>query len=108
MLTCQLKLIRTKKRVVLSRKVLLEKDAVNRQEKEVLSNLAVGQSLTGTVRRIVDFGAFVDIGGTDGLVHISDLSWHRVKTPHEVVSIGDEVKVIVLKVDVRKSEFHLV
>jgi len=87
-----------KKRVVLSRKVLLEEER-HRQEEELLATLAVGQSLTGTVRRIVDFGAFVDIGGIDGLVHISDLSWHRVKTPHEVVSVGDEVQVTVLKID---------
>ena len=89
---------RAKKRVVLSRRVVLEKER-QRQEKETLATLAVGQSLTGTVKRIVDFGAFVDIGGIDGLVHISDLSWHRVKTPHEIVSIGEEVKVIVLKID---------
>lgn len=87
-----------KKRVVLSRKVLLEQER-QRQEKELLATLTVGQVITGKVRRIVDFGAFVDIGGTDGLVHISDLSWHRVKTPHEVVSVGDEVQVTVLKVD---------
>lgn len=87
-----------KKRVVLSRKVLLEQERRLREER-LFSTLAVGQSLTGTVRRIVDFGAFIDIGGIDGLVHISDLSWHRVKTPHEVVSIGDEVQVSVLKID---------
>ncbi|WP_378955518.1 bifunctional 4-hydroxy-3-methylbut-2-enyl diphosphate reductase/30S ribosomal protein S1 [Pelosinus sp. sgz500959] len=89
---------RITKRVVLSRKILLEAER-HRQEDELFSTLAVGQVFTGKVRRIVDFGAFVDIGGIDGLVHISDLSWHRVKTPHEVVSIGDEVKVIVLKID---------
>lgn len=95
-----------KKRVVLSRKVLLEKERL-RKENELLENLAVGQILTGTVRRIVDFGAFVDIGGMDGLVHISDLSWHRVKTPHEVVSIGDVVKVIVLKIDAKEKRISL-
>ena len=87
-----------KKRVVLSRKILLEQERHLRED-VLLATLAVGQSLTGTVRRIVDFGAFVDIGGIDGLVHISDLSWHRVKTPHEIVSIGDEVQVTVLKID---------
>ncbi len=95
-----------KKRVVLSRKVLLEKERL-RKENELLENVAVGQILTGTVRRIVDFGAFVDIGGMDGLVHISDLSWHRVKTPHEVVSIGDVVKVIVLKIDAKEKRISL-
>ena len=87
-----------KKRVVLSRKVLLEEERRLREE-ELLATLAVGQVLTGTVRRIVDFGAFVDIGGIDGLVHISDLCWHRVKTPHEIVSIGDKIQVTVLKID---------
>jgi len=87
-----------KKRVVLSRKVLLEKER-QRQEAEILATLKVGQIITGKVRRIVDFGVFVDIGGIDGLVHISDLSWHRVKTPHEVVSVGDEVQVTVLKTE---------
>lgn len=88
----------SKKRVILSRKVLLEQER-HRQEEALLATLTVGQVVTGKVRRIVDFGAFVDIGGIDGLIHISDLSWHRVKTPQEVVSIGDEVKVTVLKVD---------
>jgi small subunit ribosomal protein S1 len=87
-----------KKRVVLSRKVLLEEKRRHLEE-ETFSKLAVGQIITGTVRRIVDFGVFVDLGGIDGLVHISDLSWHRVKTPQEIVSIGDQVKVIVLKID---------
>ncbi|MBC8014703.1 MAG: bifunctional 4-hydroxy-3-methylbut-2-enyl diphosphate reductase/30S ribosomal protein S1 [Sporomusaceae bacterium] len=97
---------RAKKRVVLSRRVLLEKER-QRLEKETFANLAVGQSLTGTVKRIVDFGAFVDIGGIDGLVHISDLSWHRVKTPHEIVSIGEEVKVVVLKIDAAQKRVSL-
>lgn len=97
---------RTTKRVVLSRKVLLEAER-RRQEEEIFSTLAIGQVLTGTVGRIVDFGAFVDIGGIDGLVHISDLSWHRVKTPHEVVSIGDEVKVVILKIDPNEKRISL-
>jgi len=89
---------RMKKRVVLSRKVLLEEQR-RQQEEEIFAKLSVGQIVSGTVRRIVDFGAFVDIGGIDGLVHISDLSWHRVKTPHEIVALGDEVKVLILKLD---------
>ncbi len=89
---------RVKKRVVLSRKVLLEEQR-RIQEEETLAKLVVGQIISGTVRRIVDFGAFVDIGGIDGLVHISDLSWHRVKSPQEVVALGDEVKVLILKID---------
>ncbi|MDF2635554.1 MAG: 4-hydroxy-3-methylbut-2-enyl diphosphate reductase [Pelosinus sp.] len=87
-----------KKRVVLSRKVLLEEQR-RIQEEETLAKLVVGQIISGTVRRIVDFGAFIDIGGIDGLVHISDLSWHRVKSPQEFVALGDEVKVLILKID---------
>lgn len=89
---------RMKKRVVLSRKVILEEQR-RLHEEEAFARLAVGQIVSGTVRRIVDFGAFVDIGGIDGLVHISDLSWHRVKSPQEVVALGDEVKVLILKLD---------
>jgi small subunit ribosomal protein S1 len=87
-----------KKRVVLSRKILLEEQR-RLQEEETFAKLAVGQIIPGTVRCIVDFGAFVDIGGIDGLIHISDLSWHRVKSPQEVVSLGDEIKVLILKID---------
>jgi len=89
---------REKKRVVLSRRILLEEER-QRQEAETYSRITVGQVVKGTVRRLADFGVFVDIGGVDGLVHISDLAWHRVKSPDEIVSVGDEVEVIVLKVD---------
>ena len=97
---------RLKNRIVLSRKVLLETER-RRLEEERFKTLAEGQVLTGTVGRIVDFGAFIDIGGLDGLVHISDLAWHRVKTPHEVVSVGDEVQVVVLKVDAQNKKLSL-
>lgn len=89
---------RDKKRVVLSRRALLEEERRQR-EAEAFARLQVGQTVHGTVRRLADFGAFVDVGGIDGLIHISDLSWHRVKTAAEVVSVGDEVDVVVLKLD---------
>jgi small subunit ribosomal protein S1 len=89
---------REKKRVVLSRRVLLEEER-RQQEQEAYGRITEGQVVKGTVRRLADFGVFVDIGGVDGLVHISDLAWHRVKTPSEIVNVGDEVEVIVLKVD---------
>ncbi len=89
---------RIKKRAILSRKVILQEQR-RILEEEIFSKLAVGQIVSGTVRRIVDFGAFVDIGGIDGLVHISDLSWHRVKSPQEIVTLGDQVKVLILKID---------
>ncbi|MDR3591453.1 MAG: bifunctional 4-hydroxy-3-methylbut-2-enyl diphosphate reductase/30S ribosomal protein S1 [Negativicutes bacterium] len=89
---------REKKRVVLSRRIMLEEERRQREE-EAYRRIAEGQVVKGTVRRLADFGVFVDIGGVDGLVHISDLAWHRVKTPAEIVSVGDEVEVFVLKVD---------
>lgn len=89
---------KAKKRVVLSRKILLEEQR-RLKEEETIATLAVGQIIEGTVRRIVDFGVFVDIGGIDGLVHISDLSWHRVNKPQEIVALGDQVKVLILKID---------
>lgn len=89
---------RDKKRVVLSRRALLEEERRQR-EQEAFARIQPGQTVRGTVRRLADFGAFVDIGGIDGLIHISDLSWHRVKTAAEVVSVGDEVEVVVLKTD---------
>ena len=97
---------REKQKAVLSRKQLLlaEKEA---KENELFAKLAVGQTITGKVSRLANFGAFVDIGGVDGLVHISDLSWQRVRTPQEVVSVGDDVKVVVLKVDMEAKKLSL-
>lgn len=95
-----------KKRVVLSRRAVLEEER-RRREEEIFARLQVGQTVHGTVRRLADFGAFVDIGGVDGLVHISDLSWHRVKTPSEVVNVGDEVDVVILKLDPQTRRISL-
>lgn len=97
---------REKKRVVLSRRAVLEEER-RRQEDAVYARLAPGQTIKGTVSRLADFGAFVNIGGADGLVHVSDLSWHRVKSPAEVVSVGDEVEVVVLKVDPQARRISL-
>ncbi len=76
-------------------------------KKETLSKLTVGQELNGTVQRLTQFGAFVDIGGVDGLVHISEMAWHHVETPSEVVKEGDQVKVQVLKVDPENERISL-
>jgi len=97
---------REKQKAVLSRRQLLaqEKAAL---EKELMAKLTVGQTITGTVSRLAKFGAFVDVGGIDGLVHISDLSWQRVKTPQEVVNVGDQVTVVVLKVDNEAKKLSL-
>ncbi|MEN6566493.1 MAG: bifunctional 4-hydroxy-3-methylbut-2-enyl diphosphate reductase/30S ribosomal protein S1 [Veillonellales bacterium] len=95
-----------KKRIVLSRKLLLQEQRQQR-EAEVYATLTEKQIIKGIVRRITNFGAFIDIGGVDGLVHISDMSWQRVKSPSDVVSVGDEVTVQVLKVDPEKKRISL-
>ncbi len=97
---------RDKKRVVLSRRAVLEEER-RRREEEIFARFQPGQTVHGTVRRLADFGAFVDIGGVDGLVHISDLSWHRVKTASEVVNVGDEVDVVILKLDPQTRKISL-
>jgi small subunit ribosomal protein S1 len=84
--------------IVLSRKVLLEEE--NAEKKKVtLDTLVEGKVLRGTVKNLTDYGAFIDLGGIDGLLHITDMSWGRVTHPSEVVHVGDEIDVIVLKYD---------
>ena len=95
-----------KQRLVLSRRSLLEKEREKKQE-EVFSKLEVGQIIRGTVKRLVEYGAFIDIGGVDGLAHISDLAWHRVKQPSDVLSVGDEVDVYVKNFDPETKRISL-
>ncbi len=98
-LTCEVMDInREKRNLVLSRKAVLEREAAIQREK-TLATLAVGQELEGIVRRLMPFGAFVDIGGVDGLVHVSDLSYERIQKPEDVVHEGQTVRVKVLKID---------
>ncbi len=87
-----------KKNIVVSRRVLLE-ERQEQARRELFSRLTVGDVVTGTVKTITDFGAFVDIGGVDALLHISDLAWNKVIHPKEVVNVGDELKVKVLSAD---------
>lgn len=87
-----------KRRLVLSRRQLLERERELKQQ-EVFSTLHEGDILKGTVKRLVDYGAFIDIGGVDGLAHISDLSWERVTQPSDVLKVGEEVDVYVKNVD---------
>lgn len=89
---------RARKKVILSRKAVLEEDFA-RLRQELLTNLQEGQVVKGVVRRLTQFGAFVDIGGVDGLLHISEMSWHRINHPSEVVKVGDDIEVMVLKID---------
>lgn len=97
---------RNRNNVVLSRRVLLE-EGRKAERTEILSKLKKGMRLKGQVSSIVDFGAFVDLGGIDGLVHISELSWNHVKHPSEVVKVGDEVEVEVLDVDLQRERISL-
>ncbi|ASS77176.1 30S ribosomal protein S1 [Tumebacillus algifaecis] len=85
-------------KVILSQKAVLDQE-IEQQKEGRLNEIEPGQTLTGTVQRITSFGAFVDLGGVDGLVHISEMAHHRVETPADVVTEGDTVQVKVLKVD---------
>ena len=97
---------RNRNNVVLSRRVLLEEGRKN-ERAEILEKLTKGMRLKGTVSSIVDFGAFVDLGGIDGLIHISELSWSHVNHPSEVVKVGEEVEVEVLDVELQRERISL-
>ncbi|TJX16252.1 bifunctional 4-hydroxy-3-methylbut-2-enyl diphosphate reductase/30S ribosomal protein S1 [Tissierella creatinini] len=95
-----------KRRVILSRKEV-EKEELAKKRSEVWTKLNVDETIEGVVQRLTDFGAFVDLGGVDGLIHISDLSWNRVKHPSEVLKAGDKVEVVVLSFDQSKNRISL-
>ena len=101
-----IELDRSKKRIVASRKAALEEEAKARKA-EAWAKLEKDAIVTGTVRRITDFGAFVDVGGVDGLVHVTNLSWGRVNHPSEVVKVGDEIEVKILDLDPEKDRISL-
>lgn len=97
---------RNKKRIVLSRKIV-EAEEIEAKKKKLWNSIEKGQLIQGTVKRITNFGAFVDVGGVDGLIHISDLSWSHVKHPSEIVKEGEKVEVIVLDLDKDKNRIAL-
>ena len=101
-----IKLDRRRNNVVVSRRAVLEVTLGEERDK-LLENLSEGAVVKGIVKNITDYGAFVDLGGIDGLLHITDLAWKRVKHPSEVVNIGDEVEAKVLKFDQEKSRVSL-
>jgi small subunit ribosomal protein S1 len=101
-----LKYNRARGNVVVSRRVLLEKER-DTLKQEVLKVLEEGVILEGTVKNITGYGAFVDLGGIDGILHISDMSWGRINHPSEVVHVGEKVKVVVLKFDPEKERISL-
>ncbi|MBH5317979.1 30S ribosomal protein S1 [Paenibacillus sp. GSMTC-2017] len=94
------------KKVILSQKEVLDAE-FEQSKQQVMSNLVAGQELDGTVQRLTPFGAFVDIGGIDGLVHVSELSWQHVAHPKDVVAEGQAVRVKVLKVDAAAGKISL-
>jgi small subunit ribosomal protein S1 len=105
----QMRIIKLNKRrgnIVLSRRVLLEEDRQRAKEK-TLASLAEGQVVEGVVKNITEYGAFIDLGGIDGLLHITDMSWGRVGHPSELFAIGDKVKVMVLKFDQENERVSL-
>jgi small subunit ribosomal protein S1 len=101
-----IKLDRKRNNVVVSRRAVLEETAGAERE-QLLSTLSEGAVVKGIVKNITDYGAFVDLGGIDGLLHITDLAWRRVKHPTEVVNVGDEVTAKVLKFDAEKNRVSL-
>lgn len=101
-----IKLDQKRNNVVVSRRAVLE--AANSQERdELLANLQEGQEVKGIVKNLTDYGAFVDLGGVDGLLHITDMAWKRIKHPSEIVNVGDEILVKVLKFDRDRNRVSL-
>ena len=101
-----LELDRARNNVVLSRRTLLEQNQRGARD-EFLTNLKIGEIRKGRVSSVVAFGAFVDLGGMDGLIHVSELSWKHVENPTEVVAIGDEITVKVLEIDMERERISL-
>ncbi len=98
-LTCVITEVNPQKRnLVVSRRQFLQQER-QEKEKELWQELSVGQSLTGTVKTIKDYGAFVDLGGVDGFLHVGEISWNRVNHPSDVLKVGDQIQVKVLKLD---------
>jgi small subunit ribosomal protein S1 len=101
-----IKLNKKRGNVVISRKEILEEEQ-NAKKAVTLSSLEEGSILTGTVKNLTDYGAFVDMGGLDGLLHITDMSWGRLTHPRDLVNVGDEIQVKVLKFDKEKQRVSL-
>ncbi len=105
--TCRiLKIDESRQNIVVSRRKLIEEDR-EKKKKELLSEIQVGQTRKGIVKNIADFGAFIDLGGLDGLLHITDMSWGRISHPSELLAIDDEVDVKILDIDREKEKVAL-
>ena len=101
-----IKLDEKRNNVVVSRRAVMEQ-ANSVERDQLLENLEEGQRVTGVVKNLTDYGAFVDLGGIDGLLHITDMAWKRIKHPSEIVNVGDEIEVKVLKFDREKNRVSL-
>jgi small subunit ribosomal protein S1 len=101
-----LKINRRRSNVIVSRRVLLEEDR-DRKRTELLSTLEEGQTVQGVVKNITEYGVFIDLGGLDGLLHITDMSWKRIKHPKEMVQLGDELTLKVLSFDKNEKKVSL-
>ncbi len=107
--TCKfrvLKMNRKRGNIVLSRRALLEEER-DKSRANTLATLAEGDVIDGVVKNIADYGAFVDLGGVDGLLHVTDMSWGRLNHPSEAVKVGDSLKVKILKYDREKGKISL-
>ena len=106
---CELKVIKIDKKrnnVVVSRKAVMEEQSGTDRE-SVLESIVEGANVKGIIKNITDYGAFVDLGGIDGLLHITDLAWKRIKHPSEILNVGDEIEARVLKFDQEKNRVSL-
>jgi small subunit ribosomal protein S1 len=101
-----IKLNRKRGNVVVSRKAVLE-EVSNKKKVETLGNIEEGVVLEGAVKNITDYGAFIDLGGIDGLLHIIDMSWGRIQSPNDIIKVGDNIQVKVLKFDREKERISL-
>jgi len=101
-----IKLNKRRANVVVSRKIVLEAERAE-EKKDTLKQLTAGNVLKGVVKNITDYGAFVDLGGIDGLLHITDMSWGRISHPSELLSIGDEIDVVILNFDPERERVSL-
>ncbi len=101
-----IKMDQRRNNIVVSRRAVIEEEGGS-ERKKVLESLEEGQEITGVVKNITDYGAFIDLGGVDGLLHITDIAWKRVKHPAEVLTVGNEIRVKVLKFDRDKQRVSL-
>jgi small subunit ribosomal protein S1 len=101
-----IKLDQKRNNVVVSRRAVIEAEG-SQERDELLESLAEGQEVKGIIKNLTDYGAFVDLGGIDGLLHITDMAWKRVKHPSEIVNVGDEIQVKVLKFDRERTRVSL-